>query len=100
MMFQPIYHVTPVLLDRIKRITLLVHELNQRRVSEPVYAQLQTEARATSTFASTGIEGNPLPLTEVRRLLKNRPAQIRQSEREVLNYNQVLSELKQTPPQL
>ncbi len=97
-MFQPIYHVTPVLLERIKRITLLVHELNQRRVSEPVFAQLQTEARAASTFASTGIEGNPLPLTEVRRILKNRPPQIRQSEREVLNYNQVLSGLSQMPP--
>ena len=51
-----------------------------------------------SIYASTSIEGNPLPLTEVKRLLKNQPQQARDSEREVLNYNQVLLMLHETEP--
>jgi Fic family protein len=90
-MFQPHYVVSPALLERIKQITVLVHELNKRAIPEIVLAQLRLEAQAVSTYASTSIEGNPLPLTEVKRLLKSRPSQIRHSEREVLNYNQALT---------
>lgn len=39
------------------------------------------------------IKGNPLPLTDVKRILKTRPVQIRGSEQEVLNYNQALQEV-------
>lgn len=93
--FQPKYHISPKLLASIKRITLLIHQLNQQALSTPILADLQTEARTLSTFASTSIEGNPLPLTEVRRLLKNQPAQARQSEQEVLNYNRALLALNE-----
>jgi Fic family protein len=89
-MFEPNYHISPLLLDRIKEITLLVHTLNQRLVSEVVLVQMQAEARAVSTYASTSIEGNPLLLTQVKRLLKSQPKQLRGSEREVVNYNEVL----------
>jgi len=94
-MFKPVYAVSPSLLDTIKQITLLVHDLNQRAVSEVVQMRLLEEARAMSTYASTSIEGNPLPLTEVKRLLKQQPERVRQSEQEVLNYNRVLLELNQ-----
>ncbi len=90
-MFEPNYQISPFLLERIKEITLLVHVLNQRLVSEVVLVQMLAEARAVSTYASTSIEGNPLPLTQVKRLLKNQPKQLRDSEREVVNYNQVLT---------
>ncbi|NJN84864.1 MAG: Fic family protein [Caldilineaceae bacterium] len=96
-MFQPKFEVSPSLLAAIKRIAVLVHELNKRRPSDLVLAQLQHEAVVTSTFASTSIEGNPLPLTEVRRILKTEPEEIRQSEREVLNYNRILGELNTEP---
>ena len=43
-----------------------------------------------STFASTSIEGNPLPLTDVKRLLKTQKNTVRETEREVLNYNKAL----------
>jgi Fic family protein len=43
-----------------------------------------------SAYSSTTIEGNPLPLTDVKRILKSRPANVRDSEREVLNYNNAL----------
>ena len=94
-LFNPIYSISPILLNTIKRIAVLVHELNQQVVPDVVLMQMQTEARARSTYASTSIEGNPLPLTEVKRLIKQRPAHIRQSEQEVLNYNQVLTDLNQ-----
>lgn len=93
--FDPQYSISPPLLAMIKRITVLVHELNQQAVPDVIFMEMQSEARAVSTYASTSIEGNPLPLTEVKRLLKQRPAHIRQSEREVLNYNRVLRDLNQ-----
>lgn len=96
-MFQPDYRISSFLLERIKEITLLVHTLNQRLVSEVVLVQMQAEARAVSTYASTSIEGNPLPLTQVKQLLKNQPKQLRDSEREVVNYNQVLTWLNTEP---
>ena len=99
-MFNPIYSVSPVLLRDIKRITLLVHDLNQQVVPGVVLAKQQAEARSLSTFASTSIEGNPLPLTDVKRLLKSSPAELRYSEREVVNYNHVLtwlSEAREAP---
>ncbi len=94
-MFEPTYSVTPRLLRDIKDITLLVHELNRRVVPEVVLMQREAEARSISTYASTSIEGNPLPLTDVKRLLKSQPAQLRHSEREVVNYNRVLGWLSE-----
>jgi Fic family protein len=93
--FQPRYQITPPLLEGIKQITILVHELNKRAWPEVVLAQFQAEADAVSTYASTSIEGNPLALTEVKRLLKNQPTQAHQSEREVLNYNQALLTIRE-----
>ena len=93
--FTPRYDITPPLLDILKRVAVLVHELNRHALPTAVFMQLQSEARAVSTFASTSIEGNPLPLTEVKRLLKQHPAHARQSEREVLNYNRALTHLNE-----
>lgn len=94
-MFEPRYQVSPPLLRAIKQITLLVHRLNQGQLTQPQLAKLLSAARDLSTYASTSIEGNPLPLTDVRQLLKNRPESARQSEQEVLNYNQVLIQLQE-----
>jgi Fic family protein len=52
-------------------------------------------ARAVSTYASNRIEGNPIPLTEVKKILKSRPDNIKSSEKEILNYNQALENLHQ-----
>ncbi len=72
---------------------MLVHELNNRRFPHIVLLELERTAREVSSYASTSIEGNPLPLTEVKKILKFRPAHIRDSEKEVLNYNQALQDL-------
>ncbi len=92
-MFTPKYEITHALLENIKRIYSLTQALNQRRFSHPVLVELQKDAEAVSSFASTSIEGNPLPLTDVKRILKNKPQNIRDSEREVLNYNEILKEI-------
>jgi Fic family protein len=92
-MFNPTYEITHSLLENIKRIYSLTYGLNQRRFPHTVLVELQRDAEAVSSFASTSIEGNPLPLTDVKRILKSRPQNIRDSEREVLNYNQALKEI-------
>ena len=89
-MFQPKYTITDKLLNNVTRIYLLVRGLNDRRFPSLILAEMENTARAVSTFASTSIEGNSLPLTVVKQLLKNRPAQIQDTEREVLNYNQAM----------
>ena len=92
-MFKPKYEITHALLENIKRIYSLIQALNQRRFPHTVLVELQKDAEAVSSFASTSIEGNPLPLTDVKRILKNRPQNIRDSEREVLNYNEALKNI-------
>lgn len=94
-MFDPKYTITDTLLANIKRISSLVNELNDGRFPNVVLLELERTAREVSTYASTSIEGNPLPLTEVKKILKNKPAHIRDSEKEVLNYNQALQDLNE-----
>ncbi|MFH1838112.1 MAG: Fic family protein [Candidatus Kuenenbacteria bacterium] len=88
--FQPRYTITPRLLANIKRITALVVELNHRHFSKIVLLDFERKAREISAHSSTSIEGNPLPLTEVKKIMKHMPEYIRDSEREVLNYNKAL----------
>ncbi|TSC83504.1 MAG: Uncharacterized protein G01um101416_1237 [Microgenomates group bacterium Gr01-1014_16] len=100
-MFQPKYTITNLLLANIKRISSLVTQLNNLRFSHVVLAELEKTARAVSSHASTSIEGNPLPLTEVKKILKSTPAHVRDSEKEVLNYNTALLHLNEklaSPP--
>ena len=93
MYFKPKYTITENLLSNIKRITEIVTSLNTRRLPGVVFAELEQRAKELSAYSSTSIEGNPLPLTDVKRILKARPTYIRDSEREVLNYNKALVDL-------
>lgn len=92
-MFTPKYTITPGLLENIKKITRIISDLNRRSLPKVALMELEGKANSLSAYASTSIEGNPLPLTEVKRILKTHPRQIRDSEREVLNYNSALQEL-------
>jgi Fic family protein len=89
-MFTPKYIITPELLQNIKRITTLVTQLNNRTYPQVILARFERLAKEISSHASTSIEGNPLPLTDVKALLKSRPEHIRDTQREVLNYNNAL----------
>jgi len=92
-MFKPKYTITNKLLENIKKVNKLVNNLNLRRFPRIVLVEMQKKAEAISTYASTSIEGNPLPLTDVKQILKTRPQNIQDSEQEVLNYNEILKEI-------
>lgn len=92
-MFEPKYKVNPILLENIVKIKNLIDQLNNQKFSELVLAKFEKDSYAISTHASTSIEGNPIPLTDVRKILKNAPTHIRDTEKEVLNYNKALEYL-------
>jgi len=92
-MFLPRYTITNNLLAKIKKIGTLVHELNNSNFPNVVLLELERNAREVSTYASTSIEGNPLPLTEVKKILKTKPVHMRETEKEVINYNRALQDL-------
>lgn len=94
-MFNPKYTISPRLLANIKRIATLISELNNKHFPKVILVELEKKAREISAHASTSIEGNPLPLTEVKKILKTHPRFIRDSEREVLNYNKALIRLNE-----
>ena len=90
-MFEPKYTISSRLLENIKKISILVYDLNNKRFSKVILMELIKRAHEISAHASTSIEGNPLPLTEVRKIIKTSPKHVRDSEREVLNYNNALT---------
>ncbi|MFA6601506.1 MAG: Fic family protein [Candidatus Paceibacterota bacterium] len=92
-MFNPRYSISPKLLENIKRIAALTSELNNRAFPKLITLEMERSARALSAYSSTSIEGNPLPLTEVKKLLKHSPKNLRDTEKEVLNYNATLEYL-------
>lgn len=93
-MFRPKYTITHKLLANIKRVDSLIQDLNSKRFAKPVLLEFEKTAREVSSYASTSIEGNPLPLTEVKKVLKSSSGNIRDSEKEVINYNHALDYLK------
>jgi Fic family protein len=95
-MFTPRFVISHRLLANIKHINTLVVELNMQHYPEVVLLEMAKNAREISVYASTSIEGNPLPLTEVKRVLKTLPANLRDSEKEVVNYNRALLDLQNT----
>ncbi len=94
-MFKPKYKITDLLLANITRINSLIGEMNNRRFPKLVLFEFEKKAREISAHASTSIEGNPLPLTDVKRILKQNPVNLRDTEKEVVNYNQALELLNE-----
>ena len=90
MSWTPIYTITNKLLFTIREIGESIGEIKSFNLSDKALARLELDARELSSYASTSIEGNPLPLTDVKRLLKSNKTHIRDTEREVLNYNTAL----------
>ncbi len=89
-MFKPTYQLNKVLFDNIVKVKSLVNNLNNQKFPELILARFEKDSYALSAHASTSIEGNPIPLTDVRKILKNTPSHIRDTEREILNYNKAL----------
>jgi len=89
-MFLPKYQIRNRLLKTIREIGETLAVIRSRQLAAPALSKLTLDARSLSSYASTSIEGNPLPLTDVKRLIKQSPKQVRDAQREVLNYNQAL----------
>ncbi|MBC7466242.1 MAG: Fic family protein [Bdellovibrio sp.] len=89
------YKITLKLLENLKAITREITELNSLSFPKMVLLELEDVANAQSAYSSTSVEGNPLPLTEVKKILKTTPTNLRDTEREVINYNQALLWLKE-----
>lgn len=96
MKWTPKYVISNRLLTLIREIGESTGEIRSKSLAPSAIAKLELSARALSSYASTSIEGNPLPLTDVKRLLKARKNNIRDTEREVLNYNNTLQTLYQS----
>jgi Fic family protein len=94
-MFNPKYTITPKLLSNIKKITVLIERLNSKKYPTILLSELKRNAFSLSSYSSTSIEGNPLPLSEVKKILENKPKDTRDSEKEVLNYNSALKKLSE-----
>jgi Fic family protein len=92
-MFEPKYYINTTLLNNIVTIKNLISSLNDQNFSELVLARFEKDSYAISAHASTSIEGNPISLTHVRKILKNNPAHIRDTEKEIINYNKALEYL-------
>lgn len=88
--FNPKYSITTKLLDIIKQISVQTAIINTRRYPGLIKTEYEKLAREVSSYSSTSIEGNPLPLTEVKKILKNTPENITDSQKEVINYNNAL----------
>ena len=93
MVWKPKYVISNKLLLTIREIGESLGEIKSFRLSDQDVARLELNARELSSYASTSIEGNPLPLTDVKRLLKRHKENVRDTEREVLNYNKALQSL-------
>ncbi len=93
MTWKPEYTISDKLLFTIREIGEAIGEIKGFNLTGKALAELELKARELSTFASTSIEGNPLPLTDVKRLLKTGKEYIRDTEQEVLNYNKALKSL-------
>lgn len=96
MTWQPKYRISNRLLLTIREVGESIGEVRAQSLAPNTLAKLELSARELSSYASTSIEGNPLPLTDVKRLLKTRKDTIRDTEREVLNYNDTLQALYQS----
>ncbi len=93
MSWNPKYTISNKLLLTIRKIGESIGEIGALHLTGTTLAKLELSARELSSYASTSIEGNPLPLTDVKRLLKTRKESVRDTEREVLNYNKALQKL-------
>jgi len=93
MKWSPKYTISNRLLSIIREIGESTGEIKAKSLAPTAIAKLEMNARALSSYASTSIEGNPLPLTDVKRLLKAKKTHIRDTEKEVLNYNNTLQVL-------
>ena len=93
MRWKPKYTITDKLLLTMREIGEAIGEIKSFDMTQKTLARLELEARALSSYASTSIEGNPLPLADVKKLFKTQKNHLRDTECEIFNYNKALQTL-------
>jgi len=88
MKYEPVFSVTPLLINRIEQIAALRERILNATVNVAWIPALQMDSKARNAHCSTAIEGNPLTLEQVRAVEEGRevPAVTERSKREVVNY--------------
>lgn len=91
-MYQPIYTITDDLLSKISRIEALRSQAKTYRLLPEREAFIRKRATVESTHSSTSIEGNPLNIRQVEKVLStaNRLTKEQYAEIEVRNYKKSL----------
>lgn len=92
-MFQPKYSLSPELFLEIAQIERLYGQIEGLRLPSQLDLNLTRNNMIQSAYASNKIEGNPLTLPEVTNLLLDDRVPVNRSEKEVVNYFELLKEL-------
>ncbi|MBU0502671.1 MAG: hypothetical protein KJ811_05475, partial [Candidatus Margulisbacteria bacterium] len=86
-MYQPIYHISPYLLNLIHESAELKALIEHNSVKLSWLPVLQSEARRRGAHSSTAIEGNPLSLSQVKSIDQGQSVKApKVFEQEITNY--------------
>ncbi len=66
MAYEPIFSITPGLLNRVETISSLRERIRGAAIQVAWIPALQKDTRSRNAHSSTAIEGNPLTLEQVR----------------------------------
>lgn len=96
----PRYSVSRASARRLRTIERLDERLQAREFPSQAWRRLLREALSRNAYATASIEGNPLSLDEVRRLLAKSPSPsnlLEPDEREIINFAKILDALADHP---
>jgi Fic family protein len=94
-MFTPKFTLSPKLFMEIAQIERLYGQIEALKIPQSLELNLQRDNMVQSSYASNKIEGNPLTLPEVTNLLLDDRVPTNRSEKEVVNYFEILKTLPQ-----
>ena len=92
-MFAPRFDISSELSADLKRQAVLVHELNQRSLTDERYKALVSKARLDTICAEASLEGEPLSPDRIATCLEASPTHLRGGEREAYSHHAVLTTL-------
>lgn len=92
-MFNPKYRLSEKLIANISQIERLYGQIEALKIPDGLELNLVRDNLIQSSYASNKIEGNPLTLPEVTNLLLDDRVPVNRSEKEVVNYFDLLKKL-------
>lgn len=86
-MYKPVFKITPYLVKLIDEASALREWVNSSTLKVAWLPALQKEARIRATHSSTSIEGNPLNIPQIEKLIAAKKQEAKKDpEKEVFNY--------------